>query len=122
MPSKNKLRAVVADVMQPAYIVEIEPGLDGMQDAVKGHIELFTVLTAQDGGRLDCWCNEEGRIDGMRLNRLFHNFDIHGPILITSSDDEGETISLTLAQANEAVRQLNECMICVHLPAVTTED
>lgn len=108
----SNIRVVVADVGQRAEVREINPDLDGMQGAVGGYIELFA--KTPDG--VDWWCNETGRIDGLPLNRIvLDGFDIHGPILVTASDDEGETVGLTDDQAERVVHYLNNrCQIAVH--------
>lgn len=112
MGKTKTIRVVVADVMKPAEVREIDAGLAGMQGAVGGYIELFS--RTPEG--LDWWCNEEGRIDGLPLNRIvLDGFDIHGPILVTSSDEEGATLGLTDEQVAIALDHLNNgCRIAVH--------
>lgn len=110
----KKIRVVVANVMERAEVREIDTDLDGMQAAVGGYIELFA--KTPDG--IDWWCNETGRIDGLPLNRIvLDGFDIHGPILCTATDEEGEgeTIGLSDEQVAIALDHLNNhCRIAVH--------
>jgi len=131
MPSK--IRVVVADVMKRAEVREIECDLEGLQAALGGYVELFAKMP--DG--TDWWCNETGRLDGLPLNRIVLDgydatvpgaFDIHGPILVTNADDDGETVGLTDQQVERALQHLNYgCQIAVHLdriasPATAAQD
>lgn len=111
MKTGRKIKVVVADVMARAEVREIDAGLDGMQRVIGGNIELFTVA---DG--MDWWCDEDGLGRELPLNRIvLEHWPIVGPIMVTAADDDGNTISLTDAQAERALRHLNaECRIALH--------
>ena len=80
-------------------VVEIdeEDKLKGMQKAVGGYIEHFSVdFLAQVG--IDAWCNDEGRVNGLpysfTVSMNGYPVDIFGTVLFTRTDREGETQAL----------------------------
>lgn len=86
---------------QEPYVKEIDNGLKGCQDLVGGLIELFCPF--DDGSMF--FCNEEGKINGMQLNReivseIFHDY-ISGPFFICEGDDEGNLTSISDELANK---------------------
>ena len=103
------IQAVIAEPGKGARVLAIEDSLEGMQQAVEGNIELAVVKDDRRVGRLDFYCNEEGRLDGMPMNRIVDGIDICGSILVVSSDHEGETVGLTDEQAALAVLLLDSC-------------
>lgn len=107
----SKIRVVVANVNARAKVEQIDSDLEGMRGVLLGHIELFA--RTPDG--IDLWCNEEGRLIDMPLNRIVLGFDVHGPILATASNDDGDTIGLTDEQVASALHLLNTCQIALHL-------
>lgn len=66
---------------------------------VGGYIERIPI-TALDEKNIDMWCNEEGKLIGLEPSiALTHNGDIvdmiMGNVVLTKTDGNGETISLT---------------------------
>lgn len=83
-------------------ICQIPATLKGMQEAVGGYIELF--MTTPSG--LDFFCNEDGIALGLMPTRFWGGGVILGNILVTSHDEEGNTLSLNPDQIAEAVARL----------------
>ena len=95
----KQIRVIVCRVGQHPVVEQIDAGLDGMQAIVGGYIECVQLSGTLESG-VDLWLNEEGRINGMPLNRLVkddrgRNWDVFGDVFISRHDDEGETIGLT---------------------------
>lgn len=70
----------------------IPRGLEAMQQQVGGYIEMVTL---EDG--IDLVCNEEGKLDGLPVNRRIPEIrdTVRGDFFISRHDDEGETVDLT---------------------------
>ena len=66
------------------------------------YIELFK--TTESG--IDLFCNDEGKLNNMECNRYFPEFRdiVCGPIIAIGHDEEGDSVSLTDEQVEEAVR------------------
>ena len=97
------MREIDVVVCEPGGLprrTRIKPGLQAMQDVVGGSIELLSV------GDLDCWVCADGIERGWPLNRVVEGQPLLGPILVTASDREGETVSLTSEQADRAIALL----------------
>jgi hypothetical protein len=78
--------------------------LSFMQRFVGGYIEHLSIAWTEREA-IDLWFNENGRLSGMPLNRMVIDeegavWDILGPMFITSSDEEGETVGLSEEAAN----------------------
>lgn len=75
---------------KPPFVKEIDPGLESLQHEVGGWIEA-TYPFEDDVAVI---CNEEGKINGMELNRALRDDDgeiydaIAGPFLIVGLGDE----------------------------------
>ena len=76
--------------------IEIDNTLDAKQEMVGGYIECTYLPNDHDVVLI---CNEEGKINGMKLNRYIGHDIIAGPFLIVGDDYEnGEFKSLTNEQ------------------------
>ena len=110
------LRVLVCRVEQEPVVEEVTPGFESLQKIVGGYLEYICI---EEG--IDLWCNEEGRILNLPLNRRFaaraptvepgvavikmdENLAdpgqwgyhaIHGDFFLARSDSEGSTTSLT---------------------------
>ena len=98
---------------QPEIVEMDRLELSDMQKLVGGYIEHMTL-----DRQIDLWFNEEGRLTGLPPNRLFTRFDgmefdILGDAFITSSNEEGETISLTDEQARVWLAKVKELPVGV---------
>lgn len=98
----SKYICVICKPGQLPELCEIDASLEGMQKAVGGYLELFY---ATESG-LDFFCNEEGKLIDLPFNKFFFGDYIAGNILVASHNDEGETVSLSEAQAWEALLML----------------
>lgn len=95
------MKIVIVEPMKEARITETDKSLAAMQEIVGG---LIQVLTIDDG--VCIVCNEEGKIDGLELNRGLKDKNgelweiIAGTFFIVGDDYEtGDFISLTDEQA-----------------------
>lgn len=79
--------------------VEITGTLESMQAVVGGFVEHVSLTQT-----LDIWVNEEGLLLQLPYNRTlatpFGEIPLFGTILVTSHDEQGETIGLTDGQVN----------------------
>lgn len=69
------MNVLVVEPMKAPFEKEIEPGLKSLQHEVGGDIEQFTFGMEGDAAII---CNEEGKINGLELNRAIR--DEHGRI------------------------------------------
>ena len=90
------MKAVVVKPGQPPYVTDMLAKLSAMQDVVEGQIEC---LMLEEG--VDLICNEEGKLDGLPLNRRMGDDIIAGTFFVVGYNDEGEHISLTDEQAEK---------------------
>ena len=90
---KEKLKSLLIKPNELPEIVEIDNTLEAKQELVGGYIEC-AYLPNDDNVVLIC--NEEGKINGMKLNRDIGHDIIAGPFLIVGDDYEnGDFKSLT---------------------------
>lgn len=74
--------------------------LETMQKAVGGYIErAYDFLSpARPHHTIDVWVNEEGLLIGLPYNLSlatdYSLMPLHGPVLVTAGDEEGETLGL----------------------------
>lgn len=90
---KEKLKCLLVKPYELPEVVEIDNTLEAKQELVGGYIEC-AYLPNDDSVVLIC--NEEGKINGMKLNRDIGHDIIAGPFLIVGDDYEtGDFKSLT---------------------------
>ena len=88
--STGKIRVVMVEPQKEAYITEIGSTLSDMQQAVGGYIEGFYPFEDM----VCIVCNEEGKINGLDLNRAMRDEDGHiydiiaGPFFICDCSGE----------------------------------
>lgn len=90
------MRVLIVEPQKPPFVSEIEDSLKAMQGIVGGCIE---AVYLEDG--ICLFCNEEGKIDGLPLNRSIGSDIICGTFFICGQDDEGDSISLTDEQIKQ---------------------
>ena len=99
--NNEKIKVVLVKPMQKPQIVEIDSGLEAMQKMVSGRIEEIMPF---DEVLVSIICNEDGKNDGLDLNRAIKDSDgeivdiIAGDFFICSADSENFT-SLSDEQA-----------------------
>ena len=99
------ITVVIKQPTQPPMIRQIENCLQSLQSAVDGYIESCSIPV--DGAV--AYCNDEGLLDGLPENIDHPDYGlIVGTIIVTGVDEDGETISLTDKQVEEAIRVLSE--------------
>lgn len=66
------IKVVMVEPRKPARIEEIDNSLGSMQKIVGGYIELFYPFADEN---ICCVCNEEGKLNGLELNRAIYDED-----------------------------------------------
>ncbi|MSU03476.1 DUF3846 domain-containing protein [Tissierella pigra] len=93
---EERIRILKIEPQRLPYEKEISNDLEGIQKEVQG---LFECIYLDDNCILVC--NEEGKLNGMELNRRVGNDIIAGPFFIVGDSQDGEFISLTDEQIEE---------------------
>ena len=90
---EEKIRCLLVEPYELPKEIEIDNTLENLQDLVEGLIECVYLPNDSD---VVIICNDEGKINGMKLNRYIGHDIIAGPFLIAGDDYEnGEFKSLT---------------------------
>lgn len=85
-------------------ILRVEPGKAPEENEIGADLKS---LQAEVGGMIECVymedgsilvCNEEGKLNGMEMNRRLGDDIICGPFFLVGDDGEGDFISLTDSQ------------------------
>ena len=90
MKDDNKIRVLKIEPGKMPYEKEMVNDLEGIQAEVGG---LFECVYLDDG--CIAVVNEEGKLNGMELNRRIGNDIIAGPFFICGDSEDGEFVSLT---------------------------
>ncbi len=103
---KNKLKCLLVKPYELPKEVETDNTLDSLQKVVEGNIECAYLPTNDNVVLI---CNEEGKINGMKLNRDIGHDIIAGPFLIVGDDYEnGDFKSLTDKQILKYKKRFNQ--------------
>ena len=90
---EEKLRCLLVEPNKLPKEIEIDNTLEAKQELVGGYIECVYL---PNDNNVVLICNEEGKINGMKLNRDIGHDIIAGPFLIVGDDYEnGDFKSLT---------------------------
>ncbi|MBO4245413.1 MAG: DUF3846 domain-containing protein [Bacilli bacterium] len=93
---ENKLRCLLVEPYKLPEVIEINNTLEAKQNIVGGYIECAYLPNDEE---VVIICNEEGKINGLQLNRDIGHDIIAGPFLIVGDDyDNGDFKSLTEEQ------------------------
>lgn len=93
---ENKLRCLLVEPYKLPKVIEINNTLEAKQNIVGGYIECAYLPNDEE---VVIICNEEGKINGLQLNRDIGHDIIAGPFLIVGDDyDNGDFKSLTEEQ------------------------
>lgn len=93
---ENKLRCLLVEPYKLPEVIEINNTLEEKQNIVGGYIECAYLPNDEE---VVIICNEEGKINGLQLNRDIGHDIIAGPFLIVGDDyDNGDFKSLTEEQ------------------------
>lgn len=100
---EERIRILKIEPQKSPYEKEINNDLEGIQGEVEG---LFECIYLDE----DCIlvCNEEGKLNGMELNRRVGNDIIAGPFFIVGDSNDGEFISLTDEQVEQYKKEFSE--------------
>ncbi|HEX3028599.1 MAG TPA: DUF3846 domain-containing protein [Clostridia bacterium] len=111
MKKKDMIKVLKFEPGKIPYEKEIHNDLEGIQAEVEG---LFECVYLDD----NCIAvvNEEGKINGMVLNRRIGNDIIAGPFFICGDTEEGEFASLTDEQVKKFASEYKDT------PALTGEE
>lgn len=88
-----RMKALRVEPYEPPKVIEIDAGLKSLQHEVGGYIEVLYPFEDEVG----IVCNEEGKLNGMELNRALRDEAgevcdvITGPFLIVGLGDEDFT-------------------------------
>ena len=96
MKNDNTIRVLKIEPGKMPYEKEMINDLEGIQKEVEG---LFECVYLRDG--CIAVVNEEGKLNGMELNRRIGNDIIAGPFFICGDSDEWEFVSLTNDQLDK---------------------
>ena len=100
---EERIRILKIEPQKLPYEKEINNDLKGIQDEVKG---LFECIYLDENCILVC--NEEGKLNGMELNRRVGNDIIAGPFFIVGDSMDGEFISLTDEQVEQYTNEFGQ--------------
>lgn len=99
---ENTIRILKIEPQKLPYEKEMVNDLEGIQAEVEGRFQYVYL----ENGCLAV-CNEEGKINGMELNRRIGDDIIAGPFFIVG-DGEEEFVSLTDEQVETYKQEFNE--------------
>lgn len=88
----NKIRILIVEPNKEPYQKKIQNTLRDLQNIVNGYIEVL-----QLEHNVDIICNEEGKINGLPLNKVV-DYDIIAGTFIIAGNKKSETISLSRKQ------------------------
>lgn len=100
---EKTIKVLKIEPQKMPYEKEIENDLEGIQGEVEG---LFECIYLDDNCIMIC--NEEGKINGMELNRRVGKDIIAGPFFIAGDSEDGEFISLTKEQIERYTKEFGK--------------
>jgi len=100
---KTTIRILKVEPQTAPYEKEMANDLNGIQEEVGG---FFQCVYLADG--CIAVCNDEGKINGMELNRRIGNDIIAGPFFIVGDSRDGDFVSLTDEQMQDYENQFEE--------------
>ena len=100
---EKAIRILKIEPQKLPYEKEISNDLEGIQGEVEG---LFDYLYLDNNCILVC--NDEGKLNGMELNRRVGNDIIAGPFFIVGDSQDGECVSLTDEQIEKYTEEFGK--------------
>ena len=100
---EKAIRILKIEPQKLPYEKEISNDLEGIQGEVEG---LFDYLYLDNNCILVC--NDEGKLNGMELNRRVGNDIIAGPFFIVGDSQDGEFVSLTDEQIEKYTEEFGK--------------
>ena len=100
---EKKIKILKIEPQRLPYEKEISNDLEGIQGEVEGLFECIYL-----GDNCILVCNEEGKLNGMELNRRVGNDIIAGPFFIVGDSQDGEFVSLTDEQIEKYTEEFGK--------------
>lgn len=91
----NKIRILVVEPNKEPYVIKVENELRKLQNIVRGLIEIVNLEH-----NVDLVCNEEGKLLGLKFNRIIKDDIIVGTFFIVGQKG-GDFISLSRKQIHK---------------------
>ncbi len=108
MKIQRNIRVLYVEPYKVPTEMIIKNNLSEKRNLVKGNIE-YSYMS--DDYNVALICNEEGKINGMPMNRDIGHDIIFGPFLIVGDNNSGEDRSLSKEQINKYKEHFNELSI-----------
>ena len=108
MKIQRNIRVLYVEPYKVPTEMIIKNNLSEKRNLVKGDIE-YSYMS--DDYNVALICNEEGKINGMPMNRDIGHDIIFGPFLIVGDNNSGEDRSLSKEQINKYKEHFNELSI-----------
>lgn len=104
--TNDEILIVVVEPDKKPYAKMIKNDLAAMNEIVGGYIEIINLGRNNTGAMIAVTVNEEGKLEGLPMNRKIVGFDILvGNFFITAYNLEGDNISLTKQEAEFYIRK-----------------
>lgn len=105
-PTSAEIQIVVVEPNKKPYKKMMPNTLEAMNEIVGGYIEVLNIGKSKTGARVAITLNEEGKLQGLPVNRFIVGFDILvGTFFITAYNLEGDNISLSDQEANHFIKR-----------------
>lgn len=108
MKIQRNIRVLYVEPYKLPTEMIIKNNLSEKRNLVKGNIE-YSYMS--DDYNVALICNEEGKLNGMPMNRDIGHDIIFGPFLIVGDNNSGEDRSLSKEQINKYKEHFNELSI-----------
>lgn len=103
-PSSEDILVVMIEPQKKPYKKVIKNELGKFNDLVEGYIE-NVFIGEEDGKKFGIILNEEGKLIDLPVNRIIVGFDVLvGNLVISAYNYEGDSVSLTDAEADRFIR------------------
>jgi hypothetical protein len=108
---RPRIEVVVLAPGQTPEVKTIPNTLEGLQGCLNGgYLEAYYPAELASLG-LHIYCDEEGLLKGLTPNCFLGGQLIHGPVILTKVDQEGEQVSLTIKEIKAGSKVLSESVI-----------
>jgi hypothetical protein len=104
-PTSDKIQVVIVEPLKKPYKKIIANALDDKEKIVGGYTEKIIIGKTATGARIGIVVNEEGKLQGLPLNRrLIGLDDLVGTFFITAYNMIGDNISLNDEEAEKMIK------------------
>lgn len=91
----DKIKVLVKRVGENPEVISIENHYKEMQKLVGGYMQLVPYYPEPVSKEVACFCNEEGKLEGLEPNYSIPGDIIVGDVFFSRTDAEGDQVSLT---------------------------